>query len=114
MFKENASVDGEYCSTHSGHDNDLRYLALTMEEKREIYGISFNFSFSLSSANRDEQIQTGGKQEETGIFRNFGQLELKKPKLFIMVFRPFPPFFCHFCQFFNFFFIKKSKICPIL
>ncbi len=51
MFKENALVDGTYCSTHSGHDNDLRYLTLTMDEKREIYGnqivvIFFKVSFS--------------------------------------------------------------------
>lgn len=38
MFKDNALVEGVYCSTHSGHDNDLRYLTLTMDEKREIYG----------------------------------------------------------------------------
>lgn len=52
MFKENSLVDGIYCSTHSGHDNDLRYLALTMDEKREIYGnlnVLFSFSFALIS-----------------------------------------------------------------
>lgn len=43
MFKDGALVDGVYCSTHSGHDNDLRYLTLTMDEKREIYGEETEF-----------------------------------------------------------------------
>ncbi|XP_065211263.1 uncharacterized protein LOC135839254 [Planococcus citri] len=37
MFKENDYVNSTYCSTHCGHDNDLRYLNLTMDDKREIY-----------------------------------------------------------------------------